>query len=174
MGGKWCVSRTAVDTDLPADIREGLIDIVIEGATLDEAAEWLRERGYDISRTSIGRWRQNFYPIYQKYVTFRAQTRALRSEAGESLASSEVLAQMLEQQVFEAVINDELDVAEAPKVLGELAKLQRVAIEREKLKRDLADRAREAAGEVEKIVEKAGLSDSARGEIRGVLMGAFE
>jgi len=174
MGGKWCVSRTAVDTALPADIREGLIDIVVEGATLDQAEKWLAERGYDISRTSIGRWRQAFYPIYQKYVTFRAQARALKGDAGESLGTSEVLAQMLEQQVFEAVVDGSLDVAEAPKILGELAKLQRVAVEREKLKRDLADRAKSAAGEVEKIAEKAGLSDGARGEIRNVLMGAFE
>lgn len=164
-------ARSRVETELPRELRDEANRLILEGMTYDELAEWSASKGHDISKSSWGRYGQRYYRAYQEIRQFEDQSRALAGEAGEGLTMEEALTKLLLQKVSQAILGGEWDLMEAPQLLSEVARLQNSNIQREKLKRDLADRAMAAATKADKIAEKAGLSTEGRDAIREQFMG---
>lgn len=171
MGGKWIRSRTKVATDLPAEIRQQVHGLLLDGATYEELSKWLAAKGYEISKSSIGRYGKKFYEVHQRMATYRDQVKALSGEAGEALSLDDVLSQMIQQQLLEKLMAGDLNVVDDPKLIGELARLQRETSNREKLKADLAARVHQAAEEVETIAKKGGLSGDTVERIKSEILG---
>jgi ribosomal protein L18E len=166
--------RGRMARELPKEIISQVNDLMTDGATYDEVAAWLNQRGYDISRSAVGRYGQKFFEFRQQALHFRDQADALRGAPGEALTIDEVITQAIQQQIMAKLMDGTLDVTEAPKLLGELARLQGAAINREKLKQDFMERAKTAAESVEKIAKTGGLSDDTVQEIRARILGVAE
>lgn len=163
--------RSRVETELPRELRDEANRLILEGFTYEELAAWSVERGFDISRSSWGRYGKAFYESYQAVKRFEDQSRALSGEAGEGLTMEEAVSKMLLQRVMEALTLGKWDVMDVPRLLSDVAKLQSSSISREKLKDDFARRARESADKVEAIVKKGGLSAETIQQIRKEILG---
>ncbi len=176
MGGRHSKvrRRSRVETELPQSLRDEANRLILEGMTYDDLAAWSREKGYDISRSSWGRYGKQFYEAYQAVKQFEDQSRALASQAGEGLTMEEAVSKLLLQRVMAAVTSGEFDILEAPRLLSDVAKLQSSNIQREKLKDEFARKAAAAAKNVEKIARKEGLSEKAIKQIREIFGGITE
>jgi len=163
--------RSRIETEMPADVRKDLDRILLEGATYEEAANFCKGRGYDISRSSVGRYGKNFMEAYQNIMRFADQSRALTSEANDGLPMEEAVGKMLLQKVMAALLDGSADIAENSRLISDVAKLQSSNIQLSRLKIDLAERTRKAADAVVKIAKKGGLSADAADQIRAKILG---
>lgn len=171
MGGPHIRNRSRVETELPEEIRRNLDRILLEGATYDEAAEYLKSGGYDISRASVGRYGKRFFEAYQQVRQFEDQAHALKSEVGDGLSMEEAAGKLLVQKVMAAVIDGTFDVLEMPRLISDFAKLQSSSVARERLKADIQDRVKKAAGRVEKIATGSGISPDTLRRIKEEIYG---
>lgn len=166
--------RSRIETDLPEHLRRQVDRLLLErGTTYEDIAAFLRSQGYDISRSSIGRYGKAFFEAYQNVKRFEDQSKALVGEAGD-LTMEEALGKVLLQKVLAAVTESDFDIMEKSRILADFARLQSSNIQREKLKESFAKKADTAAKNVEKIARKEGLSEQAIGQIRSIFMGLVE
>lgn len=144
--------RSRIETELPVQLRQQLNRVLLEGATYDEAAAFLNGRGYDISRSSVGRYGKEFFEAYQKIVQFEDQSRALTSATEKGMPMEEAVGKMLLQKVMAALVDGSADVMEVPRLISDVAKLQRSHVAMAQWKREIEKRADEA---VENIKAKS-------------------
>lgn len=163
--------HSRIETELPADLREALNRLLLEGATYEEACAFCQERGHDISMSSMGRYGKRFFEAYQAVKQFEDQARVLTSGPGQGLSLEEATSKMLLQRVMAGLISGEVDVKEMPRVISDVAKLQAASVARERFKADVAAKARKAADKVEGLVRQAGLSDETVAKIRAGILG---
>ncbi|WP_028314680.1 DUF3486 family protein [Desulfatibacillum aliphaticivorans] len=171
MGHAKIRKRSRIETELPRDLREELHRILLEGATYEEACQYCKDRGHDISRSSMGRYGKTFFEAYQAVKQFEDQAQALKSEVGEGLTLEEATSKMMLQKVMAGLVSGEADILEIPRLISDVAKLQASSVAREKLKADLAARVKKVAGEVADAVKKSGLSDDAADKIKRKILG---
>lgn len=146
-------ARSRVETELPPALRDQANRLILEGMTYEDLSAWSSEQGYDISKSSWGRYGKRYYQAYQQIRQFEDQSRALAGEAGEGLTMEEALTKLILQKVTESVLGGEWDLMEAPQLLSEVARLQNSNIAREKLKDELARRMRETGEKALKEIE---------------------
>ena len=151
--------RSKVETLLPRELRDEVDRLLIEGATYEEVAAHCRARGYDISRSSIGRYGKEFLNTYRRVRIIEDQARALQSEPGEGLLLEEAASKLFLRQVLELLLRAEIDLLEMPRILSDFAKLQQSSVARERLKAQSAARLKEAGEKVAEAVE----AEAARG-----------
>jgi hypothetical protein len=146
--------RSRIETELPPELRQQLNRVLLEGATYDEAAGFLNGQGYDISRSSVGRYGKEFFEAYQKIVQFEDQSRALTSATEKGMPMEEAVGKMLLQKVMAALVDGSADVLEVPRLISDVAKLQRSHVAMAQWKREIEKRA-DAAVENIKTKSKA-------------------
>jgi hypothetical protein len=164
-------SRSRIETELSQDLKEQLNRLLLDGATYDEAADWCQEKGYDISRSSVGRYGKQFFEAYQNIRQFEDQSRAIMSAAEDGMPMEEAVGKLILQRVMAALVKNDADVVENVKIIGEIAKLQRSHVMMAKHKIDLENRAKAVADEVKTLVKKGGLSDQTADQIRKKILG---
>jgi hypothetical protein len=133
--------RSRIETELPVELRQQLNRVLLEGATYDEAAAFLNDKGYDISRSSVGRYGKEFFEAYQKIVQFEDQSRALTSATEKGMPMEEAVGKMLLQKVMAALVDGSADVLEVPRLISDVAKLQRSHVAMAQWKREIEKRA---------------------------------
>lgn len=168
--------HSRVLTDLPPELRAEVDRLLLEpGVTYDDVQEHLVSKGYDISRSSIGRYGKEYLESYQKLKIAIDQAKAMKGEVGEGLALEEAVANLALQQAMQGLMSGTIQVAEVPKLLGEIGKLQASGVQREKLKIEVDKRVKEAlqdaADVVKKTATKAGASDELIERIRADILG---
>ena len=163
--------RSRVETELPAQLREQANRLLLEGITYEDMAAWSLERGYDISRSSWGRYGKEFFEAYQAVKRFEDQSKAMTGEAGDGMTMEEALSKVLLQKIMAAVTGANFDLLEVPRLISDFAKLQSSNIQREKLKDEYAKRVREAAESVGKIAKQGGMSEETVTEIQKRILG---
>lgn len=136
--------RSRIETELPPDLRKQLNRVLLEGATYDEAAAFLSTQGYDISRSSVGRYGKEFFEAYQKIVQFEDQSRALTSATEQGMPMEEAVGKMLLQRVMAALVDGSADIIEVPRLISDVAKLQRSHVAMAHWKREIEKRAEKA------------------------------
>ncbi len=144
--------RSRIETELPVDLRQQLNRVLLEGATYDDAAAFLAAQGFDISRSSVGRYGKEFFEAYQKIVQFEDQSRALTSATEKGMPMEEAVGKMLLQKVMAALVDGSADVMEVPRLISDVAKLQRSHVAMAQWKREIEKRADKA---VENIKSKS-------------------
>ena len=144
--------RSRIATELPVELRKQLNRVLLEGATYDEAAAFLSGQGYDISRSSVGRYGKEFFEAYQKIVQFEDQSRALTSATEQGMPMEEAVGKMLLQRVMAALVDGSADIIEVPRLISDVAKLQRSHVAMAQWKREIEKRAERA---VENIKTKS-------------------
>jgi hypothetical protein len=84
--------HSRVLTDLPPELRREVDRLLLEpGVTYDDIREFLAGRGYDISRSSIGRYGKEYLESYQRLKIAIDQAKCMKAEAGEGLALEEAV-----------------------------------------------------------------------------------
>ena len=168
-----CNSR--VETELPLELRKAVNRLLLEpGTTYDDVAKFLNAKGYDISRSSIGRYGKKFLEAYQNIKQFEDQARAITSGVDDGMPMEEAVGKMLLQKVMAALVDGSADITENSRLIADVAKLQSAHIQMAKWKDDLEKRARSAADAVDKIAKKGGLSDAAAEQIRKKILGVVK
>ena len=165
--------RSRIETELPPDIREQVNRLLLEGATYDDVADFCRGKGFDISKSSVGRYGKAFFEAYQNIKQFEDQSRALTSEVDEGLPMEEAVGKMLLQKVLSGLI-DGADVFENSRLISDVASLQRSSIALSKHKMDLEKRVQKVADEVAATVKSKGLTDAAADQIRKKILGVVQ
>ncbi|MGD9504554.1 MAG: phage protein Gp27 family protein [Syntrophobacteraceae bacterium] len=164
--------HSRIEDELPLEIREQVDRLLIEGgATYDDIRDWLAERGYDISRSAIGRYGQDFMGTYRRLRIIEDKARALVSEAGDGMALDEAVSKMFSQMILEALVAGDLDLKKQGRLIGDFAKLQSSTVQRERLKSELRKKAQAAAEEVAEVARKGGLSEDAIRQIEEQVLG---
>lgn len=164
--------HSRISDELPAEIRAEVNRLLIEpDVTYDDIVAFVKEKGYDISRSSVGRYGKGFLAIYQKLRIIEDKSKALVSEAGEGLVLEEAASKLFVQKIIELQMADDIDIKDIPRILSDFAKLQSASIMRERLKGDFKKKVDKAADDVVKTVKKEGLSAEKAAEIRNKILG---
>ncbi len=145
--------RSKVETELPRELREEVDRLLIEGATYEEIAAYVKSRGHEISRSSIGRYGKEFLNTYRQIRMIEDQAEALVSNPEKALRLEEAATKLFLQQVMQLLLRAEVDILEMPRILSDFAKLQQSSVARERLKAQTAAQMREAGEKVAEAVE---------------------
>jgi len=158
--------------ELPEEIRREVDDLLVEpGITYEDIAAYLKKKGYDISRSSIGRYGKEYLDTYQQLRIVEDQARTLVSEAGDGLVLEEAGAKLFAKKIVQLLMEEDVDIQKIPKLLMGFAALQRSSVSREKMKADIQKKISRTAEEVTEAVKSKGLSDAAAEEIRKKILG---
>jgi hypothetical protein len=157
--------RSRIETELPVAVREEVHRLLLDGMTYDDVKLYLDGKGYEISRSSVGRYGKDFFEVYRDVIRYEEQAKLLVSEAGEGLMLEEAATKLLMQKVMAALVDGSADILEIPRLLSDVAKLQSSNLQREKWKEKFAEKVRkqaleEAADTVEETARQRGMSDA--------------
>ncbi|MCA1973376.1 MAG: DUF3486 family protein [Caenispirillum sp.] len=155
--------------------------------TIDGLTLWLEGRGYQISRSAVGRYAQNFEEVAAKLRQSRQVTDALVAELGDAAAQGKqgrLLVEMGRTLVFDLMMKlhsaedgetiDTKDVQQLGKGIAELAKALRydqdfeIKVREEVRRQEQAKAAKVATG----VAKEAGLSDEMANAIARKILGA--
>jgi hypothetical protein len=158
--------------ELPDDIRAEVNRLLIEPTvTYEDIQEFLKERGHDISSSSIGRYGQWFFNEVRETEMLRDQAALITSDPEQALLLEKLTATMITKRLAMAMQQDDFNVLKHAKLIDAFAKLQRSSTQREQWQTEVKNRVVKAAEAVSKIVEKNGLSDDAAAQIRAKILG---
>jgi intein-encoded DNA endonuclease-like protein len=153
MGGPHTKIRrhTKVTTELPLSVRDEVDRLLIENSTYEEISMFLKEKGYDISKSSIGRYGKEFLNTYRKIKIIEQKSSALISNQGHGMILEEAVTKLFTQQILEMLLEENVDLSDKSRLISDFAKLQASSATREKLKKNYRDRAENAIKTIQKI-----------------------
>lgn len=150
MGGKQTRRRYKVETDLPAPVREQLNRLLLEGMTYEEGEAWLKDQGYTIGKSSVGRYGKWFLELYQEILQFNDQARVLNADVDEGMPMEEAVGKMLLKKVWSALIDGSADITANSRLIADVAKLQAAHVKMNQWKGELEKKAKKAMANIEK------------------------
>lgn len=158
MGGEKIRRHSRLTDDLPEEVRKEVDALLVQGAaTYDEIKDYLEKKGFDISRSAIGRYGKDFLAAYQRLRIIEDKARTLVSEAGDGMVLEEAVSKTFSQMLLELLHSGKLDLKKAPKIIGEFARLQASTVLRERVKSEYAKKAQKTADSVETKLKKKSL-----------------
>ena len=164
--------HSRISDELPQELKREVDRLLVEGnVTYDDIKAFLEEKGYDISRSAIGRYGKEFLASYQRLRVIEEKSRALVSEAGDGMVLEEAAAKIFAQKIVEAQLLEGFDVLENPRLIADFAKLQSSTVARERFKRELKEKVEKTAESVVRTARQGGLSDEKAEEIRRKILG---
>ncbi|MDP3012692.1 MAG: DUF3486 family protein [Candidatus Subteraquimicrobiales bacterium] len=156
MGGPHTKTRrhSKVETELPAEIKTQVDRLLIENATYEEIAEFLKTKGHDISKSSIGRYGKEFLNAYKRLRMIEDQSRTLVSEAGSGMVLEEAASKIFSQQIIESLLEAGAEPKNLPKLAMAFSMLQSSSVSREKFKSDIKKKTEKIFDKAEKNLKK--------------------
>jgi hypothetical protein len=138
--------------ELPADVREQVDALLLEpDITYEDVEAFLKEKGHDISTSSIGRYGKHFLNQVRKLRQIEDQARTLVSEAGaDAMVLEEAATKLFAEQVISALMEPGFDARKLSYMLSDFARLQMSSVRREALKAELKKKAEQAVKNIEK------------------------
>ena len=162
---------------LPKEVKEWLDQTLVENnfSGYQQLEEALRERGYQISKSAIHRYGQNFEKRLQDLKLATEQARAIvAASPDDEGAINEALMRLVQEQIF-TVLKDFKHDPDKPLNLASLAKavaeLGRASVTQKKWAADVKKKAQEAANVVALAAKKGGLSDETVDQIKRQILG---
>jgi len=137
------------------------------------AAE-LKERGYDISKSAIHRYGQEFEARLGALRMASEQAKAIvQSSPDDEGAVSEALMRLVQEKLFQTLLacqgpDENIDLAKVAKAVADLT---RATVSQKKWQAEVRAKAVVAADAVEAIAKKGGLSAEAMDQIRRGILG---
>jgi len=175
--------RSKID-GLPVEVRRWLERALTEAnfSGYEELAMLLREKGYAISKSSIGRYGQK---IERRFAAIKASTEAARmlteGAADDQDARSEALIALVQTEMFESIVNlqeageeglsDEDRITLLSKAMKNIATVTRASVTLKKFQQEVRARVKVAAEAAENIARKGGLTTDAVESIRREILG---
>ncbi len=143
---------------------------MVEQSTYEEVADYLQKQGYDISRSSVGRYGKDFFSVFKQLRIDEAKAEAL-IEGDDTMALEHAASKLLTQQVVARIMDGSLNILDAPRIMSDLAKLQSSSIQREKYRQEIRERTEKVADKVHTKLKKAGLSKEMAESIKRDVLG---
>lgn len=179
--------KSSIDTQLSDADRAEFRRLLGEGRmTIDALTAWLDERGYEISRSAVGRAAQRQAAVAARLRESRAITEGLVQELGEAATQGQqgrLLVELSRSLVFDFLVKAqaedvELDPKSAMMLAKGLAEFSRAARYDQDFEEKVETRARKLAAEMAaekagEMVEKAGPSAGLSAETIGKLKAEF-
>ena len=137
---------------LPEEIRKEVENRLLEGHTYKEIANYLKEMGHSISKTSIHRYGKPFLQKFEsvrlakEYAQLLAEDNAERPTTELNEANNALISQM----IMEILINENIKHKEKIEAARSIATLQRAQVQNERLKLN----ARKEAGAVHTALKR--------------------
>lgn len=161
---------------LPQDVKDWLDKALIDGNFSDYEllAANLRARGYDISKSSVHRYGQQFEERLSTLKLVTEQARAVvQASPDDDDAMNQALIRITQEKLFTLMLDlqidpDDVDIA---KVTRSIADLARSSTDAKKYAREIREKAKAAAEEVATTIREAGLTDAAAEAIRDKILG---
>jgi hypothetical protein len=171
--------RSAV-FDLPEHIKSALDKRLAEGGFQDYKglSDWLALMGWQLSKSAIHRYGQNFAEKLSTLKLVTEQAKAVVEAAPDKEgAVNDALVRLVQEKLFGVLIDLDPAVLKQEK-LSYLAKaiadLGRASVQQKQWMAKVAERARDTAAEVAEVARKSGLSDLAVEDIRRRILGVAE
>lgn len=168
--------KSTVET-LPRAVKEWLDRTLVESnfSGYQLLAEELKGRGYEISKSAIHRYGQDFEKRLQTLKLATEQAKAIvDSSPDDEGAVSEALMRLVQEKLFQVMLDFQVDpdkplnIASAAKAVAELS---RATVNQKKWQAEVRARAEAAAANVEKIAKKGGLSAESVEQLRREILG---
>jgi hypothetical protein len=164
---------------LPEDTQAELNKRLVKNGFADYQglADWLAEKGFQISKSSIHRHGQQFEERLAAIKVATEQAKAITAAVGdEEGAMNEALIRLVQERAFEVLVNLQTDDPKQfakvfPKMGMMVARLGRASVQQKKWRAEVKGKAKVAANEVGKIVKSSGLSTDKAREIREKILG---
>jgi AraC-like DNA-binding protein len=168
--------RSKIDM-LPKDVREELERRLIKGAFSNYRGltQWLADEGFEISKTSLNNWGQDFENRLGSLRNVTEQARVIVAEnPDDDGAVNDALLRLTQEKVFLLLtdLNMDLPPAALTKVTRAVADLSRAAVSQKRLMAEAKRQAREdAAKGATEAGKELGLSDETIDQIRSRVLG---
>ncbi len=159
-------------TQLPDDLRGEFERLLINRGFSDYAGfeAWFREKGYEISRSAIHRFGQDFEAKCEAIKIATEQAKAIVTVVGDDEGNmNEALIRLIQQLSFDILIkNQDEDIASLlPKMGIMVAKLSKASVDQKKWAMETRKQAlSEAADTAEKTAKQEGVSAETIKKIR--------
>ena len=169
-------SRSKVTT-LPEKVKAELDKRLVTSGFSDyqALAEWLREQGFEISRSAIHRYGQEFEEKLAILKIATEQARAITDAVGdEEGVMSDALTRLCQEKAFQVLVDmEKLDPenVDFAKLSLAIARLNRASVAQKKWMAEFKEKTRQTADEVVKVAQKGGLSEEKAEEIRKRILG---
>lgn len=129
-------------------VNQMLVDVGEGRKTYDEIVDWVKEQGYQTSRSAVSRYAR-WVMALEKIKLVGEQAKVIIEEAGhDPLKIEEATAKLgavVMMEVFqEAMRTDKIDVKHIGRLMGDFARLQKSSVDREKLKAVISEKIEKA------------------------------
>lgn len=161
---------------LPDEILAELNERLVKGrfSGYVQLAEWLTGKGFEISKTALGRYGKNFEDKLDALRVATQQARAVvESTPDDDGAMNEALMRLIQEKLF-SILRDmnvnpkKINVAS---LVRSVAEFTRANVAHRKYRSAVRDKAAAAAATVAKLAKKGGLSKATADEIRREILG---
>ncbi|MEN6441693.1 MAG: phage protein Gp27 family protein [Syntrophobacter sp.] len=170
-GGDGTRLGRSLAEDLPPDVMEQLDGLLSEGeASGERIGAFLSSRGYDIRKTAIGRYGEDFMQCCLRLRMVEKKSHVLASDDESAMVLEEAASRLFALKILESLFSEEMDVATLAKLLSLFSRLQSSNVQRERLRLEFKRREKKSAEE-EPRDGGGGLSDEAADEIRRKILG---
>lgn len=176
-------NRSSIEMELPPETKAEFDRVLATGRlTLDGLVLWLQGKGYEISRSSVHRYKGRFDRMAERLRQSREVTQALARELGdvaEQGRHGQVLVEMARTLAFDMMNSlpddaqlDPKDLALLGKGLAEMARAARLDQDFEQKAEEIKAKAtREAASTAVTAAKAAGLTDDLARQIEAKILG---
>jgi len=159
------MQRSSVEL-LPDEVRRDLEKKLIRGgfAGYEGLAEWLREQGYEISKSSVHRYGKNFEDRLRALKVATDQAKAI-AEASEDDAGAmnDAIIRLVQTKTFELLVELQVDNKSLPRIGQMVAKLAQAAVRQKKWQTEMESKVRDKAfEEAADAVEKGASAEQIR------------
>jgi hypothetical protein len=162
---------------LPKEIREAFEKKLIGGGfcDYDGLAAWLKEQGFEISRSAVHRYGQEFESKLSAIKLATEQARAITEAVGdEEGVMGDALTRLCQEKAFKVLVemqDPDPATADISKMGIMIARLNRAAVTQKKWMAEAREKVKATAEDVGKTVKSAGLSEEKAEEIRKKILG---
>ena len=161
---------------LPEEVRRELEQKLLGGGFADYTglSEWLADKGYEVSKSAIHRFGQDFEEKLGavKLATEQMRAMAAASDDPEGLANSGLLA--MGQEALARVLlsmRENPSPAEISKLVRAIADIGRASVTQNRFATQVRERAAAAASKVDDLVKSGGMTKDAGDAIREQILG---
>ena len=164
---------------LPKDVREALDEKLVEEGfqNYEDLANWLADLGYDISKSSVHRYGQEFEDRLEALRIATAQAKEITEQVGDDEgALGDALTAVVQEKAFGLLTSMEMEEQEVEftSLMNAIARLQKASVQQKKFMQEMREKAQQAAEEVEEIARDGGLSEEGAEKIRAKILGITE
>lgn len=167
--------KSTVET-LPKEVKEWLDRALVESnfSGYKLLAEEMKARGYEISKSAIHRYGQDFEDRLKTLKMVTEQARAVVQAApDEDGAVNDALVRLTQEKLFGVLMEIEVDPesVDLAKLAKAVAELGKASVMQKRWLSEVRAKAEAAAANVEKIAKKDGLSSDSVEQLRREILG---